>query len=193
MIGSAATAPATLQITEALEDGFPSPDKSGQATDRFTVCLIVGNWFGQHHLGQKGEIGVVGFVVQIGVPVHANKACVVLQGNIASLVSAERSGLIVILGGLDKKSGIVDNLAQILHNVIVNLNPHPHFDSPLLEAESMLDRQASHPFGSHPPRGQDDIFGGIGCAFGYNTNNMPFLDQHIFHLFGSVYGYTPGF
>ena len=136
-------APAALEVAEALQDRFAAADQGCQAADGLAVGLVVGHRLGQHHLGQEGEIGVLGLVVAVGVAVHADEIAVVLQRHEPAQVGAEGAGEVVVFGGLDEKGRVVNDLAEVLHDVVVDLDPHPDLDAALRDAPDRISGRSS--------------------------------------------------
>ena len=140
-----------------MEDRLAAADQGGQFADGFAVGLVVLHRVGQHHLGKKGEIGVVRFLIHQGVTVDADKILVVFQGDIAAEVGAEGAGLVVVFGGADEKGRVIDDRAEILHDLVMDLDPHADLDAALRDPDAVAAGDPGHPFGPDPSRRQDDV------------------------------------
>ena len=119
--------------------------------------------------------------------VDTDKLLVVFQGNKSPLVGAKGSGLIVRGVGLDKKSGVIDDIAQILHDVIVDFHPDTHFNAPLAYINAVFLGNRGHPVGADPARGQDDIGGLILPLVRDNPLNPALLFNNINYFFRCNY------
>ncbi len=123
----------------------------------------------------------------IGVSVDAHKTAVVFHGDEAAPVGAKGPCLIVIFGGLDEKGRIVDDRAQILHDIVVHLDAHPHFDAALAQAQIELPGHAAHPVRAGAAGRQNDAARGVVFAAGGDTRHPAVLDQDITHLLRGVH------
>jgi hypothetical protein len=182
-----------LEVPEALQNGFAAADEGGQAPDGLAVCLVVRDRFGEHHLGKEGEIGIGGFAVVVGVAVDTHEIAVALQADETALVGTESSGLVVVFAGLDEKGGVVDHVAQVLHDVVVHLHAHPHLDAPLGEADAVIPGHRGHPVGPDASRRQNHMVAAVLTAVGPDPRHPTGFDNDVLGLFGGVGGHAFGF
>ena len=185
-------APAALQVAEALKNGFAATDQAGQLADGFAVGLVVGDRLGEHHFGQKSEIGVFRLFLLVGMAVDAHEAAVILQGHIAALVGAEGARLVVVLGRLDEEGGVVDHAAQVLEDIVVHLHPHTHLDAALAHPQVELGGQPPHPVGPGPSGGQNHVRRAVGFAVCGHALHPCIFHIHLAHILGGVDHHPPG-
>ena len=117
--------------------------------------MAVGHGIGQDHLGQEREVRIVRLAVAVGVPVHAHEILIVLKRDEPGGVGAERARLVVVTLRLYKKGGIVNDIGEIRHHVVVRFHTHAHFDAALLELHAVLLGHVAHPVRPHAARRKD--------------------------------------
>jgi hypothetical protein len=88
-------------------------------------------------LDRKAKLELSRFPVHQGVAVDADEILVILQGDIAAEIGAEGAGLVVVFGGADKKGRVVNDRTEVLHDVVVDLDPHPDLDAALRDPDAV--------------------------------------------------------
>ena len=123
--------------------------------------------------------------------VDADEILVVLQGHEAAEIGAEGAGLVVVAGGADEEGRVVDDLAEVLHDLVVHLDPHPDLDAPLGQADTVAAGDGAHPLGADPAGREDDAFRRVGVPVGDHPGHPAVVDEQVAHVLGMVEEHAP--